>query len=45
MKHHTYEVRVDWIGKDGEGTKTYKGFRFSIAWKAASPSCWPIPKR
>ena len=27
MKHHTYEVRVDWTGNDGEGTKTYKGYR------------------
>ena len=27
MKHHTYNVRVDWTGNDGEGTKTYKGYR------------------
>lgn len=27
MKHHTYEVRVDWTGNDGQGTKTYKGYR------------------
>ncbi len=27
MKLHTYEVRVDWTGNDGEGTKTYKGYR------------------
>ena len=27
MKHHTYEVHVDWTGNDGEGTKTYKGYR------------------
>lgn len=27
MKHHTYKVRVDWTGNDGEGTKTYKGYR------------------
>jgi organic hydroperoxide reductase OsmC/OhrA len=27
MKHHTYEVRVDWIGNDGDGTKSYKGYR------------------
>jgi organic hydroperoxide reductase OsmC/OhrA len=26
MKHHTYNVRVDWTGNDGEGTKTYKGY-------------------
>jgi len=27
MKHHTYNVRVDWTGNDGEGTKTYNGYR------------------
>ena len=27
MKEHTYEVRVNWTGNDGEGTKTYKGYR------------------
>jgi organic hydroperoxide reductase OsmC/OhrA len=27
VKHHTYEVHVDWTGNDGEGTKTYKGYR------------------
>jgi organic hydroperoxide reductase OsmC/OhrA len=27
MKEHTYEVQVDWTGNDGEGTKTYKGYR------------------
>lgn len=27
MKQHTYAVRVDWTGNDGEGTKTYKGYR------------------
>ena len=27
MKQHTYEVRVEWTGNDGEGTKTYKGYR------------------
>lgn len=27
MKHHTYQVRVDWTGNDGEGTKTYRGYR------------------
>ena len=26
-KQHTYEVQVDWTGNDGEGTKTYKGYR------------------
>jgi organic hydroperoxide reductase OsmC/OhrA len=27
MKQHTYEVSVDWTGNDGDGTKTYKGYR------------------
>jgi len=27
MKTHTYETRVTWIGNDGEGTKTYRGYR------------------
>jgi organic hydroperoxide reductase OsmC/OhrA len=27
VKHHTYQVRLDWTGNDGEGTKTYKGYR------------------
>ena len=27
MKQHTYEIRVDWTGNDGEGTKTYKSYR------------------
>jgi organic hydroperoxide reductase OsmC/OhrA len=27
VKHHTYEVRIDWTGNDGQGTKTYKGYR------------------
>jgi organic hydroperoxide reductase OsmC/OhrA len=27
VKQHVYEVRVDWTGNDGEGTKTYKGYR------------------
>jgi len=27
VKHHSYEVRVDWTGNDGEGTKTYRGYR------------------
>lgn len=27
MKQHTYEVRVDWTGNDGVGTKTYKSYR------------------
>jgi organic hydroperoxide reductase OsmC/OhrA len=27
VKQHTYQVRVDWTGNDGEGTKSYKGYR------------------
>ncbi len=27
MKTHRYEVRVDWTGNVGEGTKSYKGYR------------------
>ena len=27
MKQHTYQVRVDWTGNDGEGTKTYRSYR------------------
>ena len=27
MKQHTYEVLVNWTGNEGEGTKTYKGYR------------------
>ena len=27
MKRHNYAVRVDWTGNDGEGTKTYGGYR------------------
>ena len=27
IKRHTYDVRVDWIGNDGDGTNTYKGCR------------------
>jgi len=27
MKLHSYEVRVKWTGNEGEGTKTYRGYR------------------
>lgn len=27
MKQHTYQVRVEWTGNTGEGTKTYKSYR------------------
>jgi organic hydroperoxide reductase OsmC/OhrA len=27
LKQHTYQLRVEWTGNDGEGTKTYRGYR------------------
>jgi organic hydroperoxide reductase OsmC/OhrA len=27
MKTHTYEAKITWTGNDGEGTKTYRGYR------------------
>jgi len=27
LKEHTYEVRIDWTGNDGQGTKSYKAYR------------------
>ncbi len=27
MKQHIYEVRLEWTGNDGEGTKSYKSYR------------------
>ena len=27
MKKHHYEVRLDWTGNDGEGTKNYRSYR------------------
>lgn len=27
MKHHKYEVRMQWTGNDGDGTRTYKSYR------------------
>ncbi len=35
MKQHNYEVRIDWTGNDGVGTKTYKGYRRDHAISAA----------
>ena len=26
MKQHTYEIRLDWTGNVGDGTKTYNGY-------------------
>jgi len=46
LKHHTYEVRVDWTGNDGSGTKSYTSYRrdhsIASAGKAPIPgSCDP----
>jgi organic hydroperoxide reductase OsmC/OhrA len=27
MKQHSYEIELQWTGNDGQGTKTYKGYR------------------
>jgi|SRR5215471_3268231 organic hydroperoxide reductase OsmC/OhrA len=27
MKHHNYEVRVDWTGNNGDGTSAYNAYR------------------
>lgn len=27
MKQHTYQVRIDWTGNDGGGTRNYRGYR------------------
>src|ERR1035438_7742330 len=27
MKHHSYGVRAEWTGNDGDGTKSYKSYR------------------
>jgi organic hydroperoxide reductase OsmC/OhrA len=27
VKQHTYEIRVDWTGNSGDGTKNYKSYR------------------
>src|SRR6201982_2734649 len=27
VKHHHHEIQVEWTGNDGEGTKSYKGYR------------------
>lgn len=41
MKHHTYQVRTNWTGNDGEGTKSYKSFRRDHTLE--SPGKPPIP--
>ena len=35
MKHHHYEVQVEWTGNDGVGTKSYKGYRRDHSIKSA----------
>jgi len=35
MKQHTYEVRVNWTGNDGQGTSTYKSYRRDHVIRAA----------
>jgi organic hydroperoxide reductase OsmC/OhrA len=27
VKRHNYEIRLDWTGNSGEGTRTYRGYR------------------
>jgi organic hydroperoxide reductase OsmC/OhrA len=27
VKRHSYEIRLDWTGNSGEGTRTYRGYR------------------
>lgn len=27
MRQHRYEIQVNWAGNEGQGTKTYKGYR------------------
>lgn len=41
MKQHTYRVTIDWTGNDGEGTKTYRGYRRDHTITAAGKP--PIP--
>jgi len=41
LKHHTYEVRVDWTGNDGSGTKSYTSYRRNHSIASAGKA--PIP--
>ena len=41
MKHHTYEVRVDWTGNEGSGTKSYTSYRRNHSIASAGKA--PIP--
>jgi len=27
VKQHTYQIQIDWTGNNGQGTKTYSGYR------------------
>jgi organic hydroperoxide reductase OsmC/OhrA len=40
MKQHTYQVRVNWTGNAGEGTKNYKSYRRDLT--IESPGKPPI---
>jgi organic hydroperoxide reductase OsmC/OhrA len=35
MKEHNYEIRMEWTGNDGEGTKAYKSYRRDHVIKSA----------
>jgi organic hydroperoxide reductase OsmC/OhrA len=35
MKQHKYEIRMEWTGNDGEGTKAYKSYRRDHVIKSA----------
>ena len=41
MKQHTYGIRVDWTGNDGQGTRTYRGYRRDHSISAGAKP--PIP--
>jgi len=41
LKHHTYEVRVDWTGNEGSGTKSYTSYRRNHSIASAGKA--PIP--
>ena len=35
MKHHHYNIQVEWVGNDGDGTKTYQSYRRDYTFSAA----------
>ena len=41
MKHHNYQVQIHWTENDGQGTKTYQGYRRDHT--VASEGKPPIP--